>query len=41
MLTPFAGRPDDDSPEGRFNKIHCSDRNVVERAIGAVKERFR
>ncbi|KAK3924507.1 Putative nuclease [Frankliniella fusca] len=40
MIIPF-GDPEEESPESRFNKCHCSDRNSVERAIGALKERFR
>jgi len=40
MIIPF-GNTEEDSPERRFNKCHCSDRNTVERVIGALKERFR
>ncbi|XP_034239134.1 putative nuclease HARBI1 [Thrips palmi] len=44
MMTPFnrADRPLlDDSPEARYNHAHASDRNVVERCIGALKGKFR
>ncbi|KAK3928642.1 Putative nuclease [Frankliniella fusca] len=43
MITPFAReeRPEEDTPESRFNKVHCSDRNCVERCIGLLKEVFR
>ncbi|XP_034256143.1 putative nuclease HARBI1 [Thrips palmi] len=40
MIIPFAG-PEEDTPERRFNKCHCGDRNAVERCIGVLKERFR
>jgi len=40
MIIPFR-QPEEDTPEFRFNKAHCSDRNAVERCIGVLKERFR
>ncbi|XP_034248536.1 putative nuclease HARBI1 [Thrips palmi] len=40
MLTPFR-QTEDNTPESRYNKAHCSDRNVVERTIGLLKERWR
>ncbi|XP_034245508.1 putative nuclease HARBI1 [Thrips palmi] len=40
MIVPFE-QPQEDTPEGRFNKVHSRDRNVVERCIGNIKERFR
>ena len=43
MVTPHArdDRPERDTPEDRFNNIHASDRNVVERLIGVLKEKYR
>ncbi|KAK3931268.1 Putative nuclease [Frankliniella fusca] len=40
MIIPFR-QPDKETPDFRFNKTHCSDRNAVERCIGVLKERFR
>ncbi|KAK3923791.1 Putative nuclease [Frankliniella fusca] len=43
MMTPFARdeTPEEGTPESRYNKAHCSDRSVVERCIGSMKEVFR
>ncbi|CAG5019536.1 unnamed protein product [Parnassius apollo] len=40
MMTPILNA-DVDSPEGYYNKLHCSARNTVERAIGVLKNRWR
>lgn len=43
MIAPCArgDRPEEDTPEDRYNKDHASDRNVVERCIGALKMKYR
>ena len=43
MITPFArgDRPEEGTPEDRFNKVHSCDRNCVERCVGLLKGRFR
>ncbi|KAK3911468.1 Putative nuclease [Frankliniella fusca] len=43
-MCPFARNDepqDEDSPEARFNNDLCSDRSIVERAIGLWKNRWR
>lgn len=40
MITPFRAA-EEGSVECRFNTIHSRTRNVVERAIGVLKNRFR
>ncbi|XP_026289986.2 uncharacterized protein LOC113214738 [Frankliniella occidentalis] len=43
LTTPFHGNatPIERSPQEHYNYCHCSDRNVVERSIGLMKERWR
>jgi len=43
MLTPFArdDEPEPDTPEARHNFLHSSDQNVIERAIGLLKNKYR
>lgn len=40
LITPFRSA-EDGTAESRFNYIHAQARNVVERAIGVLKNRFR
>lgn len=40
MITPFRSTQEG-SPESKFNHIHAKTRNVVERTIGVLKNRFR
>ncbi|KAK3930981.1 Putative nuclease [Frankliniella fusca] len=44
LMTPFARNEapqDRDSPEARYNRQHCRERNAVERMIGVLKMRWR
>ncbi|KAH7971800.1 hypothetical protein HPB52_002815 [Rhipicephalus sanguineus] len=41
LLTPVPGHPDEDTPEGVYNKEHAVLRSTVERCIGLLKSRFR
>ncbi|KAH7950912.1 hypothetical protein HPB52_003120 [Rhipicephalus sanguineus] len=41
LLTPVPGHPDEDTPEGVYNKEHAALRSTVERCIGLLKSRFR
>ncbi|XP_050042697.1 putative nuclease HARBI1 [Dermacentor andersoni] len=41
LLTPVPGHPGFDTQEGRYNRVHASMRNVVERGIGVLKASFR
>lgn len=40
MITPFRST-EEGSPESRFNHVHAKTRNIVERTIGVLKNRFR